>query len=100
VRETTKIEIEAMAIEAANRYASNGSCLHDKEVARQESKLTVSLCEKGVSLAGLELAKRVFERRLLEIATQQSLIRRPKSIPASRGRKWSHNRVSQSGGNH
>jgi len=95
-----EVEIEAMAIAAANSYAGNGSSLGDKEVARREDKLLDNLREKGVSVAGLALAKRVFERRLLELAVQQSLIRRPKSILASQGREWSHRNAMQLGGNH
>jgi len=100
VRKKTETEIEVIAIKAANQYAGSGSSLHHKEVARREDKLMDGLREKGVSVAGLSLAKRAFKRRLLELAVQQSLIHRPKSIPPSRGRKWNHPNAVQDGHNH
>jgi hypothetical protein len=99
MRKATEVEIEAMAIAAAEHYAGRGTRLVDKEVMKQELKLVADLREKSVPQSGLALAKRTFERRLLELATAQALIRRPHSIKKPWA-KYHHRNAAQSGGNH
>ena len=99
MRKVTEAEIEKIAIKAANRYAGKGSRLADKGVMRERNKLAQSIREKTDSDSCVRLALRIFERRLLELATAQRMIGRPNSIRAGVHING-HHRVSQSGGNH
>ena len=70
-------KIEAMAIQAANRYAGNGSCLHDKDVARVEDKLLDAVREAPAS----SFRKRLGSRRRVRATS-----RPPESTAPSRSK--------------